>query len=287
MTRKIYINGQYQPYTDALLHVEDRATLFADSVYEVIEIRAGNLVDKEAHFKRLERSLGEIRLNMPMSLRCLSVIASETKRRNRVSDGSLYIQVSRGISKRDFVFPQPGTAIPTLIMFARSSDLSKLDQKAKTGINVITTADLRWKRPDIKTTQLLASVLARQRAAETEASEAWFIDEEGFITEGAASNAWIINKEGELITRAADNSILKGITREGVRRVAKNLNLTFIERKITLEEAENAEECFISAATNLVMPVVKINEKTIKNGVPGSISLKLREMFHQFAELTR
>lgn len=287
MSRIIYINGTYQPYENATLHVEDRATLFADSVYEVIEIKSGNLVDQQPHIQRLQRSLDEIHLTTDFSLHTLPFIMRETIRRNRVKNGSIYIQISRGVAKRDFIFPDPQETPATIIMFARSKSPEAMNKKAEKGIKVITLPDMRWKRPDIKSTGLLASVLARQEAKQQGAEEAWLYNSEGIITEGAASNAWIINDKAELITHPANNEILKGITREGVMRAAKQVNLNFIERNFSKKEALAAKEAFISAATNLVMPVTYIDNEPINDGIPGPITLKLRSIFHEFAQLSR
>lgn len=286
MTRTIYVNGCYQPYNNALLHVEDRATLFADAVYEVVEVKAGKLVDQDAHLERLERSLSEIKLVTDFSIKTIPFIIRESIRRNRVKNGYVYIQVSRGSGQRDFIFPSANETPATLIIFARSKNPLKLDEKSKKGIKVITHPDLRWKRPDIKTTGLLASVLARQTAIEQGAEEAWLYNEDKFITEGAASNAWIVTKQNELITHPANQSILKGITREGVIHLTKELDLTYIERPFTIEEAKDAKEAFITAATNLVMPVTQIDEKSVYDGKSGPISLKLREIFHEFAQIS-
>lgn len=287
MSRIIYINGTYQPYENATLHVEDRATLFADSVYEVIEIKSGNLVDQQPHIQRLQRSLDEIHLTTDFSLHTLPFIMRETIRRNRVKNGSIYIQISRGVAKRDFIFPDPQETPATIIMFARSKSPEAMNKKAEKGIKVITLPDMRWKRPDIKSTGLLASVLARQEAKQQGAEEAWLYNSEGIITEGAASNAWIINDKAELITHPANNEILKGITREGVMRAAKQVNLNFIERNFSKKETLAAKEAFISAATNLVMPVTYIDNEPINDGIPGPITLKLRSIFHEFAQLSR
>ncbi|GAA6212132.1 D-amino-acid transaminase [Hyphomicrobiales bacterium 4NK60-0047b] len=286
MTRTIYVNGCYQSFNKALLHVEDRATLFADAVYEVVEVKAGKLVDQKAHLERLERSLNEIRLVTDFSLRTIPFIIRETVRRNRVKNGYVYIQISRGCAPRDFIFPSVNETPATLIISARSKNPLKLDEKSKKGIKVITHPDLRWKRPDIKTTGLLASVLARQTAIEQGAEEAWLYNEDNIITEGAASNAWIVTKQGDLITHPANQSILKGITREGVIRLTKELDLSYIERPFKIEEAKEAKEAFITAATNLVMPVTQIDEKPVNDGKSGPISLKLREIFHEFAQIS-
>lgn len=286
MSRYIYVNGTYHPYHEAKLHVEDRATLFADAVYEVIEIKAGKRIDESAHLKRLAHSLNEVQIKPHFSINALPTIISEMVQRNRVRDGYVYIQISRGIAPRDFIFPAKTT--PTsLTIWARRKDRNKAEAKASVGIKVILHPDIRWKRPDIKTTSLIASVLARQTAIEHGAEEAWLYNESDEITEGAASNAWIITEKSELITHPADQQILKGITREGVMRAAKAVNLTYKERSFTKDEAKNAKEAFISAATNLVMPVIQINESPIGNGKPGPITRKLRQIFHEFAQISR
>ncbi len=286
MSRYIYVNGTYHPYHEAKLHVEDRATLFADAVYEVIEVKAGNRIDELAHLTRLKRSLSEVQITPHFSLNALPIIISEVVHRNRVREGYVYIQISRGIAQRDFIFP-PKTTPTSLTIWARRKDRNKAEAKAAIGIKVILHPDIRWKRPDIKTTSLIASVLARQTAIEQGAEEAWLYNENEEITEGAASNAWIITEKSELITHPADQQILKGITREGVMRAAKAVNLTYKERSFTKNEAQNAKEAFISAATNLVMPVIQINENPIGNGKPGPITRKLRHIFHEFAQLSR
>lgn len=286
MSRYIYVNGAYKPYDDAMLHVEDRAILFADSVYEVIEVRGGQQVDGEAHLARLKNSMAEVRLQPHFSLSAIPLIIRETIRRNRVNNGFAYLQISRGQAHRDFIFPDPAVTPATLIVFARSKNPATLSKNASKGISVITMPDIRWKRPDIKSTALIASVLARQTAKDNNAQEAWFYDQDNFITEGAASNAWIITEADELITHPATRAILKGITREGVMRAAKAVNLTFSERKFSIDEATSAREAFISAATNLVMPVTHIDGAAIGNGQPGPIAQKLRSIFHEFAQLT-
>lgn len=286
MSRVIYLNGSYRPYHEALLHVEDRATLFADSVYEVIEVKNGHRVDEKGHLQRLARSLDELNITPSFTLDNLPVIISEVVRRNRVKNGYVYLQISRGIAPRDFIFPDPASTATSLTIIARAKNPAIMNNKASRGIKVITLPDMRWKRPDIKTTSLIASVLARQSAAEQGAEEAWLYNGEGQITEGAASNAWIITNRGELITHPADRQILKGITREGVFRVAEHLNLSFKQRPFLIEEAKTAKEAFISAATNLVMPVTHIDEAPVNNGEVGPLVLKLRQLFHEFAQLS-
>src|ERR1700681_3868621 len=212
MSRIAYVNGRYRPHRDALIHVEDRGYQFADGVYEVCEVRGAHIVDERRHMARLKRSLAELRIGLPMPLAALSVVLHETVRRNRVRDGIVYLQVTRGVARRDHGFPPPGTA-PSIVVTARAQDAARADQTAAEGIAVITVADNRWARPDIKSVSLLPNILAKQAARDRGAREAWFIDARGFVTEGASSNAWIVAADGEVVTRPADNSILNGISR--------------------------------------------------------------------------
>ena len=260
--------------------------MFADAVYEVIEVKDGKRVDEEGHLKRLSRSLQELQMTPNVSIESLSFVIREVVRRNHVRNGFVYMQISRGIAKRDFVFPDPQTTACSITIFARSKSKDFFETSAQKGIKVITCPDIRWARPDIKTTALVASVLARQKAKEQGAQEAWLYNQHQDITEGAASNAWIISEDGELITHPSDGQILKGITREGVIRVAKEQNLTYLERAFSVKEAKMAKEAFISAATNLVMPVISIDKTTISGGKPGGVTLKLRSLFHEFALMT-
>ena len=285
MTRIVYVNGRYAPYADAAIHVEDRGFQFADGVYEVCEVRDGFLVDERRHMHRLGRSLGELGMTEPLSLRSLGVILRETIRRNRVQNGIVYLQVTRGVVRRDFAFPGPAVA-PSIVCFARSLSRGKAEKKAAAGISVITVPDIRWKRVDIKTTGLLAQALARQQAKEAGADEAWMVDDQGFVTEGASCNAWIVTGAGNLVTRPAEFGILRGITREVAMEAARGKGLHLEERPFTVEEAKSAREAFQTSASGLVMPVVRIDGHVIGSGRPGGISLELRKIYHNIAEIS-
>ncbi len=284
MSRIAYVNGQYLPHADAAVHIEDRGFQFADAVYEVCEIRGSMIVDPTLHFERLERSLGELRIAVPMSRAAALVVMRQVARRNRVRDGSIYIQVSRGQARRDHAFPTPDVP-PTVVMTAKSVDPAKGEAQAEVGIKVITMPDIRWTRVDIKSVSLLPNCLAKQAAKEAGAKEAWFVDPQGFVTEGSSTNAWIVTADGELVTRPAESGILRGITRTGVLKVAAGLGLHVVERAFTVEEASRAREAFITAATTLVMPVTEIDGATVGNGMPGSLALSLRRAFHNAAEM--
>jgi D-alanine transaminase len=284
MSRIAYVNGRYLPFRDAKVHVEDRGYQFADAVYEVCEVRGGRLVDQRRHFERLQRSLGELRIKLPMSLAALGIVLHELIVRNRIGYGLVYLQISRGVARRDLAFPQPEIT-PTVVATARSLNLVRGEAQAKAGIAVISVPDNRWGRVDIKTVGLLPNALARQSAIDNGAREAWLVDKDGAITEAASANAWIVTKDGMLVTRHADHAILRGITRTVTMEVAKGQRLSFEERGFNLEEAYAAREAFITSATQIVMPVVRIDGHTVGDGSPGPVATALRREFHRFAEV--
>jgi D-alanine transaminase len=284
MTRVIYVNGRYLPYAEAHVHAEDRGFQFADAVYEVCEINAGRLVDETRHMHRLARSLEELKIPAPMTSGAWSLVLREIIRRNRVTNGLVYLQVSRGAGRRDFYFP-PANVTPTVVCLARSIAAAKSAAAASQGIGVKTMPDMRWGRCDIKTVMLLPAVLAKQAALAEAAREAWLVDGSGYVTEGASSNAWIVDQHGRLITRQIDNAILRGVTRTTLLDLLERQGLKVLERPFTVEEAMAAREAFVTSATNVVMPVVSIDGKPIGNGFPGLLTLKLRADFHAVAEL--
>jgi D-alanine transaminase len=286
MTRVIYVNGRYLPYAEAGVHAEDRGFQFADAVYEVCEVKAGRLVDQTRHMRRLARSLEELKISAPMTPAAWSVVLRETIRRNRVMDGLVYLQVSRGAGRRDFSFPSADLT-PTVVCLARSLAPGKSASTADTGIGVKTVPDIRWGRCDIKTVMLLPAVLAKHAAQAEAAGEAWLVDEDGCVTEGASSNAWIVDKDGRLITRQIDNAILRGVTRTTLIDLIEREGLKLVERPFTVAEAKAAREAFVTSATNIVMPVVSIDGQPIGNGAPGLLTLKLRADFHAVAELAK
>ena len=281
--RIAYVNGRYLPRAQAKVAIEDRGYQFADGVYEVCEVRAGQLVDERRHMARLDRSLSELRIARPMSAAALSIVLRETVRRNRVRDGIVYLQVTRGVARRDFPFPKKRTQ-PSLVVTARSSDPARLEKTAEEGIAVVTVPDIRWQRVDIKSMALLPNVLAKQAARENGAREAWLVDAAGRVTEGASSNAWIVSRDGKLITHPLGRDILPGITRSVVIDVIKAQGLAFEERAFTVEEAYAAREAFVTSASQIVMPVVSIDGRPVGNGAPGLIATALRRDYHRFAE---
>ena len=284
MTRTIYVNGRYLPYAAAVVHVEDRGFQFGDAVYEVCEVKAGALVDPSRHMARLARSLDELEIDQPMSAAAWQNVMRETVRRNRVGDGILYLQVSRGAGPRNFLFSGVKTA-PTVVCLARAVDPSKQAAAAETGISVITHPEIRWGRCDIKTVMLLPASLAKQKAKQAGAQEAWFIDSDGYVLEGGSSNAWIISSADEVVTRPADHAILRGVTRMTLIDLLAEEGLKLVERPFTRAEALAAREAFITSATNLVMPVTRIDGEPIGDGRPGAMARRLRDQFHSVAEV--
>jgi D-alanine transaminase len=286
MSRIAYVNGRYVPFREASVHVEDRGYQLGDGVYEVCEIRGGALVDERRHLERLSRSLSALRIAMPMPLTALRFVLAETVRRNRIASGLLYLQITRGVARRDHGFPEKPVK-PAVVVTVRALDARKSEESASKGIAVITVPDDRWGRVDIKTIGLLPNVLARQAAKEQGAKDAWFVDEEGFITEGASSNVWIVTRDGTLVTRPSSNRILTGITMAVAKEVAAGLQLKLEERPFSVEEALAAKEAFITSATQIVMPVVSVDGRKIGSGEPGPIARRLREAFHRTAEFGR
>ncbi|OKH89954.1 D-amino-acid transaminase [Thalassospira sp. TSL5-1] len=279
MSRIAYVNGRYVPHSEASVHVEDRGFQFADGVYEVVAVYKGQLIDEAGHLDRLERSLSELQIAMPMARAALSQVLRRMVRLNLVRDGLVYFQVTRGVAARDFPFPY--AAMPTIVVTARSKSFPGRDVKP---VAVITTRDQRWARRDIKTVGLLPAALAKQKAREAKAFEAWQVDEDGYVTEGASSNAWIVTKDNVIVTRQADHNILRGITRMALLEFARENGFRFEERPFTVEEAQNAREAFISSASTFVMPVWKIDHVAISNGEMGPVAQTLRNAYFDAME---
>ncbi|MBN9056234.1 MAG: D-amino-acid transaminase [Rhizobiales bacterium] len=285
MPRFAYVNGRYVRHADAAVHIEDRGFVFADAVYEVCQVRERCIVDLSRHLDRLDRSLGEIRIRPPMPRAALVGIMREVLRRNRVADGMVYLQVTRGVARRDHVFPSPEVRA-SLVVTAKSLDPAVSAAKYAAGIRAVTVPDNRWGRVDIKTVGLLPNVLARQRAKEAGAQEAIFVDAEGNVTEGGATNLWIVDRAGTLVTRPADHAILRGITRTTLMDVAAKLGILVEERCFSVAEMLEAREVFVTGATTICLPVVSIDGKTIANGHPGMTAQKIRDAFFAVAEKT-
>lgn len=279
MSRIVYVNGEYLAEEDAKISVFDRGFLFADAVYEVSAVLKGELVDNEAHLKRLARSMGELKMTPPATGEEIEAIQMELIRRNNIDEGLVYLQATRGAADRDFAFPENAT--PSLVMFTQKKSLSK-NPAADVGISIITVPDIRWKRRDIKTVGLLPASMAKQAALDAGANDAWFV-EDGFVNEGSSNNAFIVTHDGKIVTRHLGTEILHGITRKTVMELAKRENLEIEERPFTPEEAAEAREAFSTSASAFVMPVVKIDGHVLGNGVPGPVAEKMRKLYVEMA----
>jgi D-alanine transaminase len=276
--RVAYVNGHYLPHGEACVHIEDRALQLGDGIYEVTAVVAGRPVDEEEHLDRMERSLREIAMAMPMGRAALKLVMREMIRRNRVKDGLLYMQVSRGAVKRDHPIPDSPPR-PTLIMTARPEKKELSQKKRDQGVGVITRPDQRWARRDIKTVQLLPNLLAKTEARQQGAYEAWLVDSDGFVTEGASTTAWIVDKDGHVRTRELSNDILPGVTRRVILAAAADAQLPVIEAKFSVAQAKKAREAFISSASGAAIPVVAIDGVPVGDGKPGPLTRRIRELY--------
>ncbi|MBX3497179.1 MAG: D-amino-acid transaminase [Parvibaculum sp.] len=285
MSRIAYVNGRYLRHAEAAVHIEDRGYQFSDGVYEVCGIRNGRFMDEALHLERLERSLGELRIAMPLSLAALRHILREVVRRNRISNGLVYLQVTRGVAPRDHPFPASHVP-PALVVTAKRLNEARIAAAVAKGVAVATMPDLRWARRDIKSVSLLPNILAKQAAREAGAYEAWLVDADGFVTEGSSTNAWIVDRDGRLVTRPASHDILNGVTRRVLLETAKSEGIEVIERPFTPQEAKSAREAFISASSAIIIPVVRIDGEPVGNAEPGSLTLRLREAYGRVGRLT-
>ena len=285
MSRFAYVNGQYVRHADASVHIEDRGYQFADGVYEVCEVRHGMIVDLTRHLNRLDRSLSELSIAWPMSRAALTQVIRHVLRKNGVHDGMFYLQVTRGVAKRDHVYPG-AHVMPSIVVTAKNTDRGAIEKKNANGIHAITVPDNRWDRVDIKTVGLLPNAMARQKAKEAGAQEAIYVDADGIVKEGAATNVWIVGQDGILRTRPAEHGILRGITRTTLMDVAAKLGLEIREENFDVDAMLNAREVFITAATSICFPVVSVDHKPIGNGHPGLVSKQIREAFFDIAEKT-
>ena len=275
MARISYVNGQYVHHGEAMVHIEDRGYQFSDGIYEYIAFYNRKLLDGPLHFKRLERSLKELRIDLPVSIAAMNIIVNELIERNGREDGGLYMQITRGVAKRDHAFPKGKK--PALVMTVCAA---KTPKKAdiKNGVKVISAPDIRWARRDIKSVSLLGNILAKQQAAEQHAREAWLIEDD-FITEGSASNAYIVDSNGTIITHPANHYILGGITRDVVLSLARAHHIKVSEKPFAMEDVKNASEAFITSTSANVLPVTKVDNITIGDGAPGPISKQLQELY--------
>jgi len=276
VSRIAYVNGRYVPHHAAGVHIEDRGYQFADGVYEVMAVDNARLIDAAPHYDRLERSLGELLIDPPMTRAALDVVLREVVRRNRLRHGIVYLQITRGVAKRDHPFPDQ--AEPAVVATARRGGRPS-PQHREEGIGVVTVPDIRWARCDIKSISLLPNVLAKQAARDAGGYEAWQVDDDGMVTEGSSTNAWIVDADGNLVTRPLTNSILSGITRLVLKQLADESGVQVIERSFSVDEAKAAREAFITSTTSFVTPVVRIDDRVIANGRPGSTTARLIDLY--------
>ncbi|MCE7997824.1 MAG: D-amino-acid transaminase [Rhodobiaceae bacterium] len=282
MSRIAYMNGCYVAHAQAAVHIEDRGFQFADSVYEVCAVEKGCLIDEQWHFDRLKRSLDQLEVQIPFTQKVLGVIYREVLRRNRLSTAIVYCQVTRGVARRDHAFPVQQLT-PTVVVTAKPIDQNALEKRRFEGVAVVTRPDERWARCDIKSTGLLANVLAKQGARTAGAYEAWLVDDDDNVTEGTSTNAWIVTGDGTLVTRQLDNHILGGVTRLALLECAESLGLSVEERPFSRTEALGAAEAFSSASTVGALPVISIDENQISNGRPGPMTQKLNGFYQERA----
>jgi len=281
--RVAYVDGRYLPHAGASVHVEDRGLQFADSIYEVCAVLQARLMDEEGHLDRLERSLASLDMRMPLARPALKLVMREMIRRNRMRDGLLYLQVTRGAHRRDHPIPRDHRS--TLIMTARAINMAAVEKRRAEGIAIVTLPDIRWGRCDIKVTGLLANVMAKTEARKRGAFEAWLVDRDQLITEGTSTNAWIVTGQGVLVTRKLSHNILAGVTRLGVLAALAREGFNAIEERVfTVEEAYGAREAFVTSASGGVIPVVSIDGRIIGDGSPGPATKRIHALYSQFAD---
>ena len=282
MSRVAYVNGAYVPTSDAFVHINDRGYQFADAVYEGVTVRRGKPIDLDPHLDRLWRSMEELAMAEPMARGPMRLVLNELIRRNRISDGFLYIQVSRGEAVRDHAFPSE--CIPSFVATCRRLNLEGIRKRVEKGVGALSQPDIRWGRCDIKSTALLPNILAKQAARQAGAFEAILVDVGGHITEGSSTNVWIVGKDGKLKTRTTKDNILRGITRMRVSDIAANLQIPISEESFTVEEAQTAAEMFITSATTCTTPIIELDGKKIGDGTPGPVAKRLMEAYFDFMD---
>lgn len=276
MPRITYVNGRYLPHNHAMVHVEDRGFQFADSVYEVLAVEQGRACHLDQHLDRLDRSLAALAIAWPVPRRVLGQIVARVVARNRLCGGVVYIQVSRGVARRNHFFPAD---TPTSLVVSAWAHAGPAANAVRNGVRVLTCPDIRWKRPDIKTTGLLPNLLARQAAREAGAFEAVLVDPAGWVTEGSSSNLFAVLADGTLATHPADQEVLGGVTRANVLALARAEGMSVAETAFTLADLVQAREAFLTGTTITVLPVVQVDDMPIGDGRPGPVSRRLRQLY--------
>ena len=283
MSREAFVNGEYTEYINSRVHIEDRGYQFADGVYEVFAVLNSKIVDYEGHIKRLYRSLKELKIASPIQRKSYKFHINEIIKRNIIQDGLVYLQVTRGVASRDFKFPKNSKS--SIVIIGKNTPSNYYNNNFNKGIKVKTTKDLRWKRVDIKSLNLLPPVLAKQYAADNGCEEAWLIDDDGYVTEGSSSNAWIV-KDKTVITRPVSSSILNGITRSTLIKSLSKVGYKFIERRFNINDIKDADEAFITSATQFVMPVTAVNNIKIGDGRVGEFSRLFKDIYFKYISLS-
>ena len=283
MSRVAYVNREYTEYKKSYIHIEDRGYQFADGVYEVFAIIDSKIVDYDGHIKRLYRSLNELSISSPIQKKSYKFHINEIIKRNIIKDGLVYLQVTRGVASRDFKFPKNSKS--SIVIIGKNTPSNYYHNNFNKGIKVKTTKDLRWKRVDIKSLNLLPPVLAKQYAADNDCEEAWLLDDDGYITEGSSSNAWIV-KNKTVITRPVSSSILNGITRSTLINSLSKAGYKFTERRFNINDIKNANEAFITSATQFVMPVIAVDNIKISNGQVGEFAKIFKEIYFKYISLS-
>jgi len=275
MARISYVNGRYEHHQEAAVHIEDRGYQFSDGIYEYIAFYNRRFLDLNLHLARLERSLKELGIPMPMSQSAMRIVMQEMIERNNRDNGGMYMQVSRGVTKRDHAFPKD--LKPSFVITICNAKFPKPYEIAD-GVKVMTYPDHRWERRDIKSVSLLANIIAKQEASKHQKREAWLVMQNGQISEGAVSNAYIVTKSGELVTHPADKHILGGVTRDVVLRLARKAGIKVAERSFNMDDVKQAAEAFITSTSINVLPVAQVDDIVI--GKPGAVTRKLQALYN-------
>lgn len=281
MARYAYVDGIYQRMDQPAIYVEDRGYQFSDGVYEVLAVRSGSVIDETAHLKRLDYSLSELEMPWPVSRAVLQHIVREVIRRNRIRNGLIYIQISRGVTARDHYCPP--NVHPVLVVTAKHVSPAERERVLSAPQKIMTVPDIRWGRPDIKSISLLPNIMARRMAKQNALDDAWMVDRDGYITEASAANAWIVDQAGKLRTHPLGTAILGGVTRQVISTMIEQLNIQFEERPFTVAELETARECFSTASTLVITPVGQVNGKQIGDGKAGDVTKRIAELYDSFA----
>ncbi|WP_417455815.1 D-amino-acid transaminase [Kordiimonas sp.] len=283
MSRVAYVNGAYVPHDEAVVSIDDRGYQFADAVYEGVTVRKGQMVDLEPHLDRLARSMRELAMAAPMDRAPMRFVFREVIRRNRISDGFLYIQISRGVARRDHAFPTT-PIVPSLIVTCKRLSIDGVIARAAKGVKAFSESDIRWGRCDIKSTSLLPNILAKQAAKEKGGFEAVLVDSDGYVTEGSSTNMWMVRTDGTLVTRSTDDNILPGITRATLKKLAEEMQIKVETKAFTLEEAKAGAEMFLSSSTGCATPIVELDGHKIGDGTPGPVTKRLVEAYRAYME---